>query len=74
MLRDGFFQAVPLLNSVIWTLQVQNSFVDNNVNLSVCALEVGMLQPEALNQASSLTVTPLLVSMGSHVNSGRSEY
>lgn len=46
-----------------------NDVVDNNVNLSVCAPEVGMLQPEALSQANSLTVSPLFLSTGNHVNS-----
>lgn len=49
---------------------MQNNVVDSNVNLSVCAPEVGMLQPEALSQASLLTVAPLLLSTGNHVNSG----
>lgn len=49
---------------------MQNNVVDSNVNLSVCAPEVGMLQPEALSQASLLTVTPLLLSTGNHANSG----
>lgn len=42
----------------------------NNVNLSVCALEEGMLQPEALSKGSLLTVAPLLliVRMGNHAN------
>lgn len=49
---------------------MQNNVVDSNVNLSVCAPEVGMLQPEALSQASLLTVAPLLLSTGNHANSG----
>lgn len=53
---------------------MQNHFGDDNVNLSVCAPEAGMLQPEALRQASSLTVGPLFLSTRNHVNSagGRS--
>lgn len=41
-------------------LQVQNNVVDNNVNLSVCAAEVGMLQPEALSQAAQLLLCYLV--------------
>lgn len=48
---------------------MQNHFGDDNVNLSVCAPEAGMLQPEALRQASSLTVDPLFLSTRNHVNS-----
>lgn len=48
---------------------MQNDVVDNNVNLSVCAPEVGMLQPEASSEASSLTVNPLFLSTGNNVNS-----
>lgn len=43
--------------------------VDNNINLSVRVPEVGMLQPEALSQSSPLTVVPLFLITGSHVNS-----
>lgn len=53
---------------------MQNNDVDNNVNLSVCAPEVGMLQPEALNQASLLIATPLLLSAGNNVNRGEKQY
>lgn len=48
---------------------MQNHFGDDNVNLSVCAPEAGMLQPEALRRASLLTVAPLFLSTRNHVNS-----
>lgn len=48
---------------------MQNHFGDDNVNLSVCVPEAGMLQPEASRQASSLTVDPLFLSTRNHVNS-----
>lgn len=50
---------------------MQNHFGDDNVNLSVCSSGAGMLQPEALRQASSLTVHPLFLSTRNHVNSER---
>lgn len=48
---------------------MHNHFGDDNVNLSVCAPEAGMPQPEALRRASSLTVAPLFLSTRNHVNS-----
>lgn len=55
-------------------LQEQTQFADSDVNLSACVPEVGMLQPEALSEASSLPVPPPppppWQSAGNHVNSG----
>lgn len=54
-------------------LQEQTQFADSDVNLSACVPEVGMLQPEALSEASSLPVLaplPPWQSAGNHVNSG----
>lgn len=53
---------------------MQNGVIGNNVNLSVHAPEVGMLQPEASSQACSLTVAPLLLRTGNYVNSGGKQY